>query len=276
MIKEDLLYKHVSKSPPLQPFTHRCADTYQECQVAWNPNCLKKDALFYEFRTGVGGGEIELVPDACLNVLLEFDTANPRALFSGTFLRQSTLTLKPNTTYFGFKPYSNPGLKCQKIPLRDMVDSFTDFTDAFPGSSQLFDEMFLAGSFGERTDVFLRYAAGHLVDEAYSPTFVDYLAVMLCSAHGSIILANMGQFFGYSERYCREKFKDCYGMPPKQYSDIIRFQNTLKALFSGSCKDLCSLAVESGYFDQSHLTHDFRRYTNAPPEKYLKKYTGSS
>ena len=272
MIKEDVLYKHVSKSPPLQPFANRCADSYQECQLGWNPYCLKKDALFYQFRTGTEEEDIELVPDACLNVLLEFDASNPRALFSGTFLQPSTLTLKPNTTYFGFKPYSNPGLKCEKIRLRDMVDSYTDFTDAFPGQDRLFSEMFQAASFGERVDAFLRYALEHLVDDAYFPTFVDYLAVMLCSAHGSVAFANMGQVFGYSERYCREKFKECYGMSPKQYSEIIRFQNTLKALFSGSCKDLCSLAVESGYFDQSHLTHDFRRYTNAPPEKYLRRY----
>ena len=272
MLKEDVQYNHVSKSPPLQPFANRCAGSYQECQLGWNPYCLKKDALFYQFSTGDGEEDIELVPDACLNILLELDGANPRAMFSGTFLQSSMLTLKPNTTYFGFKPYSNPGFKCQKINLRDMVDSYTDFTYAFPYSERLFSEMFEAAGFREKVRIFMQYAEKHLVDESYYTTFVDYLAVMLCSAHEGIAFANMAQVFGYSERYCREKFKESYGLSPKQYSEIIRFQNTLKALLSGSCKDLCSLAIESGFFDQSHLTHDFRRYTNAPPEKYLKRY----
>lgn len=242
--------------------------------MVWNPYCLKKDALFYQFRSGDKEEEIELIPDACLNVLIELDSSDPRALFSGTFLHPRTLTLKPNTAYFGFKPYSNLGLKCQNIRLRDMVDSYTDFTYAFPCSDRLIAELLEAMSFGEQARIFMRYATRHIVDDGYYPTFVDYLAVTLCSARGSVVLNNMSQVFGYSERYCREKFKDCYGMSPKQYSEIIRFQNTLKELFSDSGKAICTLANEGGYFDQAHLTHDFKRYTDAPPDKYLKKYMG--
>ena len=272
MIRKDVQYKHVSNSPPLQPFVNRYADSYQECQLSWNPYCLKKDALFYQFRASDNAEGIELIPDACLNVLIEFDTSNTRALFSGTFLHPTVFQLKPGATYFGFKPYSNLGFKCQKIHLREMVDSYTDFNDVFPCSGQLMSEVFEAESFAERAGVFMEYALQHLVDDSYFPTFVDYLAVMLCSAQGRIGFNNMAQVFGYSERYCREKFKDCYGLSPKQYSDIIRFQNTLKALFSDSHKDLSSLAVEGGYYDQSHLTHDFRRYTDTPPDKYLKNH----
>ena len=119
----------------------------------------------------------------------------------------------------------------------------------------------------------MRYASRHIIDDGYYTTFVDYLTVMLCSAQKSMDFNNMAQVFGYSERYCRERFKNCYGIPPKQYSEIIRFQNTLKTLFSDKCKDLCSLAIEGGYFDQSHLSRDFRRYTNTSPNRYLKRYT---
>ena len=153
-----------------------------------------------------------------------------------------------------------------------MVDSYTDFASEFPETDRLMAEMYEAAGFNDRIQIFMLYATENLVDDHYYPTFVDYLAVMLCSARSSISFSNMSQVFGYSERYCREKFKECYGISPKQYSDIIRFQNTLKALFSGSCKDFCTLAIEGGYFDQPHLIHDFKRYTNMPPEKYLKKY----
>jgi len=273
MRKKDVVYKHIGNSPPMQPFVRGYAGSYRECQVSWNPYCLKKDALFYRFETGEDADEIELIPDACLNVLIEFDRSNPRALFSGTFLHEEALQLKPNTLYFGFKPYSNMGIKSRNVRLREMVGTYTDFTYAFPCSGSLIEEMFEAQGFKEQINVFMRYAEEHLVDDGYYPTLVDYLAVMLCSAGRNIGFNNMAQVFGYSERYCREKFKDSYGMSPKQYSEIIRFQNTLKALFSGKNRDLCSLAISGGFFDQAHLIHDFRRYTNTPPEKYLKKYT---
>ena len=273
MLKEDVRYSYIINTPPLQPFVSKYAESYQEYQMDWNPYCLKKDALFYQFKTGSEAEVVELVPDACLNVLFELDLSNPRAMFSGTFLKVDTLELKPDTSYFGFKPYSNSGFKSQKISLRDMVDNQTFLGYAFTCPDSLFEELYNAKDLNERACLFTKYASEHLVDDSYYPNFVDYFAVMLCSALGTIDFNNMSQVFGYSERYCREKFKDCYGMSPKQYSDIIRFQNTLKMLLSSSWKSLSSLATESGYFDQSHLIHDFKRYTNTPPEVYLKKYT---
>ena len=276
MLKEAVKYEYWKESPPFQPFVTRYADSYQEYQMSWNPYCIKKDALFYEFATGGEEEEIELISDACLNVLFELDGPDSRALFSGAFLRPMSMALKANTTYFGFKPYSNLGFNSPKINLQEMVGSITDFAIVFPGANQLISDMAESTSFSNRISVFKRFSWRHLVDHNYSPTFIDYMAVILCTSHGDIVLNNIDQVIGYSERYCREKFKDCYGMSPKQYNDIIRFQNTLKALLFGCDKDLSSLAIECGYFDQSHFTHDFKRYTNVPPGKYLEKYADLS
>jgi AraC-like DNA-binding protein len=276
MLKEAVTYKNWNESPPFQPFVIRFANSYQEEQLSWNPHCVKKDALFYQFVTGGKEEEIELIPDACLNVLFELGEADPCARFSGTFLQPKVLTLKPNTTYFGFKPYSNLGFKTPLINFKEMADSHTDFNLVFPCAERLLTEIAEAADFDERTCVFTRFAWDFLVDHAYSPTFIDYMTVILCSSHGHIVFNNIEQVIGYSERHCREKFKDCYGISPKQYSDIIRFQTTLKALMFGTCKDLSTLAIECGYFDQSHLTHDFKRYTDKPPGKYLERHVISS
>jgi AraC-like DNA-binding protein len=271
-LKEAESYECWKETPPFQPFVSRYADSYQEYQMSWNPYCIKKDALFYEFVTGDEEADIELISDACQNLLFEFDGSEPCVRLSGLFLHPQVLTLKANTVYFGFKPYSNLGFKSSKINLRDMVDSYTDFTQAYPCAKQFITDMAEAKSFSDRTCLFIKFAWDHLVDHSYSPTFVDYLTVILCSSHGHIVLHNLDRVIGYSERYCREKFKECHGISPKQYSDIIRFQNTLKALIFGWYKDLSSLAIESGYCDQSHLSHDFRRYTNLSPGKYLEKH----
>ena len=275
MTKENITFEFWEDSHPFQPFVKRFADTYQERQLNWNPYCIENEALFYEFVTGDEEEEIELISDACLNVLFELDGSNPRALFSGTFLHPKKLTLKANTTYFGFKPLSNLGFKAPNIDFKEMVNSLIDFRLAFPCARQLISALSEAESYDERTGIFTRFAWDHLIDHSYSPTFIDYVTVALCSPNGRQIYNNIDQVIGYSERYCREKFKGYYGISPKQYSDIIRFQNALKALINGWCKDLSSLAVECGYFDQSHLSRDFRRYTNEPPGRYLVKYISS-
>ena len=276
MVMRALMYEYQCSSPPFQPIFSRYASSYQEHQLKWNPYCIIDDALSYQFVTGNKEEEIELIPDACMNILFELDEASPRAVLSGASLRPMVLALKPNTHYFGFKPYSNLGIKSPIVKISELIDTNVDFLYAFPSAVQMIEELSKTKSFSSRIGIFSRYAGENLIDNLYSPTFVDYLAVMLCSSHESVGLNNIGKVIGYSERHCRERFKDSYGMSPKQYSSIIRFQNVLKALIKGAYSDLTSLAVECGYFDQPHLTREFRRYANIPPAKYLKRHINAT
>ena len=269
----DVLKEMGSNSPPFQPSVNSHVDVYEERQMSWNPVCIKKDALFYQFRTlGEEECTIELLPDACLNVLFDCDERDPHALFSGTFLEPKVLELKPNTTYFGFKPYSNLGLKSPGLHCGDLVDTHTDFTYAFPTARRLVEEIPGARTFEERIRMFNDYAKGNLIDEDYTPTFVDYFTVMICSAKGNILFNNMEQVTGYSERYCREKFKDTHGLSPKRYSSIMRFQNVLKGLVTNDYDDLSSLAFDNGYFDQAHFIHDFKKFAAISPYKFRKNF----
>jgi AraC-like DNA-binding protein len=47
----------------------------------------------------------------------------------------------------------------------------------------------------------------------------------------------------------------------------------VERLHAGARLDWAGLALELGYFDQSHLIRDFRRLTGYTPEKYRR--TGS-
>lgn len=258
-----------SNSPPFQPVVHSRVKRYQERQLHWNPVCVKSDALFYEFFSGEEGGAIQLLPDACLNVLFICDPDHPQALLSGAALKPRTLELKPNTSYFGFKPYSNLGMKAPRMAYTELVDQFTDLIEAFPHAGELVEKIPAAG-FEDRISLFNAFAREHLIDYSYASTFVDYLTIMICAARGNLTFRGLEQETGYSERYCREKFKNGYGMSPKQYSGIMRFQGALKALFSREYTDLSALAFDSGYFDQAHFIHDFKKFTTESPYHFFK------
>jgi len=273
MVKEALMYEKWCNTPPFQPFVSRFADSYQECQVSWNPYCIKKDALFYQFRTDDNEeAEVGLVPDACLNILISLDASDPYAVFYGALLHSEELKLKPGTTYFGFKPYSNLGIKSTVVSPHELVNTSAEFAYAFQNTESLITNLSEAADFNSRVRAFTQFAARNIINDDYLPTFTDYLAVMICTSYGNIVLNNAYHEIGYSERYCCEEFKKCYGISPKQYGSIIRFQNTLKLLVAGSRNDLSTLAVDGGYFDQSHLARNFKRYTDTSPDRYLKKY----
>ncbi|MEU9477452.1 helix-turn-helix domain-containing protein [Streptomyces sp. NPDC048191] len=69
-----------------------------------------------------------------------------------------------------------------------------------------------------------------------------------------------------SERQLRNLFTDGVGVSPKHYARIDRVRTV--AGRAGSVR-WAELAAATGYFDQSHMTTDFRALMGVPPRSYL-------
>ena len=88
------------------------------------------------------------------------------------------------------------------------------------------------------------------------------------------IHANSGQISIYelSKRHCttvrqlERNFKKLVGLSPKEYTNIIRFQNALSLIKkSDPNRSLLDIAYECGYYDHSHLSNEIRRNTGLAP-----------
>jgi AraC-like DNA-binding protein len=77
---------------------------------------------------------------------------------------------------------------------------------------------------------------------------------------------------GYSQKHFIDLFKKQVGVTPKQYLRIIRFQKAIQELEQGaSFFDWSRLALQSGFYDQAHLIHDFREFSGFTPGEYVQK-----
>ena len=63
-------------------------------------------------------------------------------------------------------------------------------------------------------------------------------------------------------------FEDAVGLTPKRYARVLRFNALLPSLARQGPRDWAEVAVEAGYFDQSHLIHDFKRLAGVTPAAY--------
>jgi AraC-like DNA-binding protein len=68
-----------------------------------------------------------------------------------------------------------------------------------------------------------------------------------------------------SERHLRSVFTETAGLAPKAYARIERVRSALDRLADG---DLARLATEVGYYDQSHLTNEFRAVMGITPAAF--------
>ncbi|MFL9829751.1 helix-turn-helix transcriptional regulator [Flavobacterium sp. ST-87] len=67
-------------------------------------------------------------------------------------------------------------------------------------------------------------------------------------------------------RQLERNFKKHIGLSPKEYSNIIRFQNALRVIKSSKQdQSLLDIAYECGYYDHSHLCNEIKRNTGLLP-----------
>ena len=110
-----------------------------------------------------------------------------------------------------------------------------------------------------------------LYEEDKKKKCVDSILQKIIQSNGSIRSNELSDQFAYSEQYLNRIFKNQTGLTPKSYSNLVRFQNALTLLLNNpQMIDLSELSIQSGYYDQSHMIKEFKKYTNQTPQAFLK------
>jgi AraC-like DNA-binding protein len=69
-------------------------------------------------------------------------------------------------------------------------------------------------------------------------------------------IAALAQDIGLSTRQLERRFRAHVGLPPKAFARVVRFDRAVRRLGDGTA--LATLALECGYADQAHFSHEFR------------------
>ncbi|WP_143473692.1 helix-turn-helix transcriptional regulator [Flavilitoribacter nigricans] len=85
---------------------------------------------------------------------------------------------------------------------------------------------------------------------------------------GNLSISDLGEQLFLSQRRLEQLFKAHLGLTPKAYADIARFQSALAA--TGNYRNLTELALDAGYYDQSHFIRHFKKYAGVPPSEILR------
>ena len=102
---------------------------------------------------------------------------------------------------------------------------------------------------------------------------VVYVASELDICDGPGRVHRVTQKIGMSQRRVAQLFHEQVGVSPKTFHRVRRFQHTLTRLRGVQQVNWADLAVECGYYDQAHLSHDFRQIAGMTPRAYLTAAT---
>ncbi len=104
----------------------------------------------------------------------------------------------------------------------------------------------------------------------YSDVVVRHAVRFIHERRGLLTISELTEKMGYSQRYLAMKFDRFVGLGPKTLAEVVRFQNRFVTLTRfGSAAG--ALEFDEDYYDQSHFSREFKRFSGLPPATYLKK-----
>jgi AraC-like DNA-binding protein len=93
---------------------------------------------------------------------------------------------------------------------------------------------------------------------------------VILARNGRVRMPELAAYSGIGNRQFDRMFGERFGMRPKLYARIVRFQSALDCKARSSTKSWTDVAHEFGYHDQMHMIHDFEEFTGETPTETLR------
>jgi AraC-like DNA-binding protein len=112
----------------------------------------------------------------------------------------------------------------------------------------------------------------HLLERLHGATPLDPMVVFaLRQFHrdpAAAAVQPVQQASGLGPQRFIARFREAVGITPKRYGRVLRFDAVIRRLAAARRPDWAQVALDAGYFDQSHLIHEFRALAGVTPAAY--------
>jgi AraC-like DNA-binding protein len=196
------------------------------------------------------------------------------AVFSGARSHCFTIDCNQQERVVGVQFAPGGAFPFFRMPMSELEDASFDMADLWGREAVRVRERVLAAT---TPAAMLRVLEECLLELMRAPErlhpAVIYMAGELDICEGPGRVQVVTQQIGLSQRRLAQLFHEQVGVSPKTFHRVRRFQHTLKRLHGLRAVDWAEMAVECGYYDQAHLSHDFRQIAGMTPSAYLAAAT---
>jgi AraC-like DNA-binding protein len=257
---------------PSQPEIQRNTLQYQELKPIgmW----LSQDiALFFQFKTeNYATTILSLIPDGCFDILFCCNPGNPAAfLWTSPYHRKMQPEFRKDCEYFGVRFFPEQSMIKLKYPLNELLAQKIPLIEVMSNVESIIELVALGNSFSDRIEQFDRFLQILLFDRSKDQKMVSYAINRIYSSRGMVNVHELADLIGYSEQHIRKKFEAYIGFSPKQFCQIVKFQNSLDMYLERDGAAILDIIYENGYYDQAHFIKGFKKFINLTPKQY-KKY----
>ncbi len=252
MTVQENKYREYAPSPDLQNFI-KCYWSYSA-----------------DFSAGIPDNINPVIPDGCVDIIFDLNLPSQSECFVvGPMTRPIQNT---ENNLFGVRFMPGKAVPFFDLPLKEMTDQIVninkignlrtdDIADRLASEACSVNKIRFIGSIFEKLLPYLP----PLEREIQSAVKAIELS------KGMINIQRIASKIGWSRQHFTRRFLLHTGLTPKFFSQVIRINQIIKIYrdkkrYSG----LSDLAQIGGYFDQSHMTNEFRQITGVTPQVFLK------
>lgn len=150
------------------------------------------------------------------------------------------------------------------------TDEITDLRDLAPADAdRLAGELDGLDRVPEMIAGLDRYLCSR-VPAALDTPVVDGCVAQVEQARGVVRVEELAARFGLGGRRLHRYFLRAVGVGPKHFAKIVQLNAVVESLTAGDRQRLDTLALDCGYYDQSHFIRDFQRYVGINPMTFLQ------
>lgn len=226
---------------------------------------------FYQFDSAAESGEVCVIPDGCMDLLFRYDGSGVMKTLEGYHLKKVVIPINQVGSAFGVRFVPGGLANVASVQSSELIGEAVPMTD-FLKKDSLLERMDDLQDFDRRIEVISRYLLSRIHKNYGSADVVRYCTDRIIASQGGVHIGDLSEETGYSLRYLRILYHQHVGISPKELCEIIQFQNSYLQYAHLQKENreisLCDLAVQAGYYDQSHMNKCYHKMVGALPQKF--------
>jgi AraC-like DNA-binding protein len=260
-----MVYRSFRPGPPLGDFVERL----------W----LLSDAPAHSKERIAASGTIDMGINLHENESRIYDPAKPErykrfsgALVSGTHSDPFVIDPRELVSVIGVRFRPGGAFPFLGTPASELADTHVDL-EALWGTSarELRERLCEAKTPAERFDLLERALMAHLFRPLERHYAVQFALDTFSRADSGLTVRDVARDAGLSQRRFIQLFAREVGMSPKLFCRVRRFRKALETVRQTALPNWSRVAADCGYYDQSHLIHDFRFFSNLSPAEFVRR-----
>lgn len=259
-----MIYRSYIPAPPLAEFVERiwqCSDIPSDRPVRILPS-----------------GTIELVINLREDEVRVYDSVQADhcdrysgAVVAGPYTECLLIDPMQHSSIIGvhFKP--GGAFPFLSAPADELADMHLDLERLWGQTADELRERLCAATFDRRFSLLEAMLVSSLRRAPERHAAVSGALNMFEQMDGGASVHDVACHVGLSQRRFIRVFAAQVGLTPKVYCRVRRFQKARSLVWKVEEPDWAQVAVDCGYFDQSHLIRDFQEFAGLTPVNYLRQ-----